>query len=278
MPNSKAAQLRTWATTAIERHQIEGTLPTSLRHLFYEAVMAGVIAKGDPTKKGGRRSDQDLTDAVTNLREQGVIPWSVIEDRTRHIVDRRGEGVTILDGIAAVLDSITIDPWDDVQPIIVAESESVAGVLERVAATWRVPIIPTRGQANGWLRTTVAAQLDDRPLAVAYLGDADKAGGDIEENSYRVMDDVFDIKHWSRVALTWEQVEGRGLPTLPRTDRRNGTTYEVCEIEALPQRELVDEVGSFVESWLPDGVDLDDVHEREQAERDEIRRHLGLTP
>ena len=47
---TKAERLRQWALAALHRHAAEGTLPTSLRHLFYEAVTAGVI---DKTKSGG---------------------------------------------------------------------------------------------------------------------------------------------------------------------------------------------------------------------------------
>jgi hypothetical protein len=271
-----AARLRAWALSAIERHAAEGTLPTSLRHLFYEAVMAEVIAKGAVAGAGGRRADQNLTEAVTWLREHGEVPWDVIEDRTRRVHDYRGHGATILDGVDNMLDSITIDPWDDVLPVLVAESESVAGVLLRVADALRVPIVPTRGQANGWLRTTVARQLAGRPIVVGYLGDADKAGGDIEANTRRVLDEVLDIKHWERLALTWDQVESFGLPTLPRTDGRSGVTHEVCELETLPQRVLTDEVEAFLAGWLPDGVDLDDVHEREDEQRAAIRRELGI--
>ena len=37
-----------------------------------------------------------------------------------------------------------------------------------------------------------------------------------------MLDEVLDIKDWQRVALTWEQVEEHGLPTVERTDGRNG--------------------------------------------------------
>lgn len=272
--SSASAQLRRWALDTIIRHRDAGTLPTSLRHLFYEAVMAAVIAKGAGGPHGGRRADQNLTDAVTWLREQGHVQWTAIEDRTRHIADFRGDGTTIADGVANLLDTITIDPWSDVQPCIVAESESVAGVLDRLATDYRVPIVPTRGQSNGFLRTVVAHQLGDRPVVVCYLGDADKAGADIEANTRRVLGEVLVVKEWRRVALTWEQVEAHGLPTLQRTDRRSGRAYDVCEIEALPQRVLMDDVAAYIEDFLE--VDLDHVHERERAQRGEVRVLLGI--
>ncbi len=275
-----AAKLRRWAHEALLRHQAEDTLPTSVRHLFYEAVMAvpPVIDKGAVARATGRgrRPDQNLGEAVTWLREEGLVGWGAIEDRTRHIEDRRGNGPTIAEGVEGLLDRIRLDPWGDTLPVIVAESESIAGVLVRLADQYRVPIVPTKGQAHGWLRTTVADRIGDRAVAVGYLGDADKAGADIEWHTQRVLHDVLAVEHWQRVALTWEQVEGPPrLPTVLRTDGRDKRTREVCEVEALPQVILQAEVERFLADWLPEGVDLDDVQERERAEREELRRLLA---
>jgi hypothetical protein len=271
---SAAAHLRRWVLDALWQHRAEGTLPTSIRHLFYEAVMAGVVAKSAPNRQRGRRADQNLADAVLWLREQGSVPWQWIEDRTRSLVDLRGFP-TLVDGLAEILPRITVDPWADVQPIVVAESESIAGVLVREAESYRVPIVPTRGQSHGFLRTTVADALGGRTVAVCYLGDADKAGFDIENNTFRVLGDVLAIKDWTRIGLTWEQVEQHGLPTVERADRRNGRTYEVCEIEALPQRILMIDVRAYLDLWLVEP--LDSVLVREQQQRAEIAELLGIS-
>lgn len=275
-PSTAAGRLRQWALGALHRHVLEGTVPTSLRHLFYEAVMAERVTKGDPAAKPtrGRRPDQNLTDAVTWLRENGHVPWEWVEDRTRHMADQRADGATIAEGVEAWLDAITIDPYGDVLPILVVESESGAGVLTSTARTYRVPVIPTRGQSNGWLRTEVARRIGDRPVAVTYLGDADKAGGDIEANTERVLREVLDVKHWDRVALTWDQVREHGLPTVERRDGRDGITRTVCELEALPQRLLLDAVAAALDPWLREP--LADVRVREDAQRAALRALLGL--
>jgi hypothetical protein len=273
-PTSAAGRLRGWALLALNKHSKDGTLPTSLRHLFYEAVMAEVIAKGDPSGKPakGRRPDQNLTDAVTWLREQGFVPWDWVEDRTRHLSDYRGDGDTILGGLDDLLDRITIDPYGETLPILVVESESGAGVLSRTAAQYRVPVIPTRGQSAGWLRTKVAETIGDRSVVVGYLGDADKAGDDIEANSCRVLTEVLDVNDWVRVGLTWDQVRTYRLPTVERYDGRDKITRTVCELEALPQRLLLNAVRAFLDTWLDEP--LADVREREDAQRAEIRERL----
>ena len=177
-PATKAGRLRAWARDAIIRHRAEGTIPTSLRHLYYEAVMdAACPDVGKAKKSGGRRPDQDLTDAVTDLREEGVVGWDEIEDRTRHLIHNQGFD-TFTNGVDAFLDEIHVDPYDGFPlPVLVVESESVAGVLERICDEYRVPIVPTRGQTAGFLRTTVAGFIGFRKIAVGYIGDADKAGG-----------------------------------------------------------------------------------------------------
>ena len=68
-----SAALRVGAHEALKRHQAEGTLPTSLRHIFYEALMAEIIPK---TPTGARRADQGTTDAITDLPGAGLRPGS----------------------------------------------------------------------------------------------------------------------------------------------------------------------------------------------------------
>jgi hypothetical protein len=58
--------------------------------LFYELVTMGVIAKGgSPDGKKGRRPDQNMIDALTQLRKSGAIPWTDITDETRHLTEWR---------------------------------------------------------------------------------------------------------------------------------------------------------------------------------------------
>ena len=81
---SAAGELRSALLKLWNRHNAVGTLPTSGRFLFYELVSMGLIAKGgSPDGKKGRRSDQNMIDALTQLRKSGDIPWTDITDETR---------------------------------------------------------------------------------------------------------------------------------------------------------------------------------------------------
>lgn len=261
--NSEAARLRRWALDALRRHEGEGTLPTSNRHLFYEAVLAGVTGK---ETTGARRADQNLSEATTWLREHGYVAWSAIEDRTRHLQANPG-WTTVHAGVADLVDAVRLSPWDDgPQPVLVVESESVAGVLEQTAYTYRVPVVPTRGQANGWLRTSVADALDHHEkIVVGYVGDHDFSGAAIEANTERVLDEVLSVVSWDRLALTAEQVTDHGLPVIDRYDGRTKTHHPAVEVEALPQRVLVAAVVEWLEDLLPEP--LEDVHVREADEQ-----------
>ena len=63
----------------LDVHERDEMLPTSARFLFYELVQAGVVPK---TATGARRADQNTIDALTHLREHGLVPVGL--DRRRN--------------------------------------------------------------------------------------------------------------------------------------------------------------------------------------------------
>ena len=110
-------------------HLADDMIPTSARFLFYEFVQGEIIPKHadgvlKPGARGQRRPDQNMSDALTSLRESGQIPWQAIVDETRSLDDftgfrddcrRRG----------CVLDAIRLDPWKGNAPVILTESRSL---------------------------------------------------------------------------------------------------------------------------------------------------------
>jgi hypothetical protein len=69
-PDTKIGQVRTALMKLYRQHRDSGMLPTSNRFLFYELIGLKVIAKG-----GIQRPDLVVHRALTDLREQGLIPW-----------------------------------------------------------------------------------------------------------------------------------------------------------------------------------------------------------
>jgi hypothetical protein len=172
---SKIRVMRDLLFELLQEHRRDGTIPTNARFLFYQLVQRGQLSK---EQTSGRRPDQDLHDALTDIREDGRTPWDWIVDETRSVEDYTGY-VSIKAGVLAQLPYITLDPWRGRSPLNLTESRSLAGVLRGTAREYRTRIAATNGQCGGFLRTDIAPLL--RPgAAVHYFGDL------IEDNTRRV--------------------------------------------------------------------------------------------
>jgi hypothetical protein len=280
---SKVETLRQDLLRLYREHLAAGMIPTSARFLFYELVQKGVILKQAsgvlrPGAKGQRRPDQDMLDALTNLRESGQIPWDAIVDETRSLDDFTGYR-SIAEGVEAYLNDPTVirlDRWNGSAPLILTESRSLAGVLRALVREYGALIAPTNGQAAGFLHNDVAPKLSDG-ARVLYLGDYDLAGGDIEDNTKRVLERYHPLA-WERLALTADQVRDYGLTRIIKRDGRfkSGGAHEAVETEALSQRVIVEIVRARLDVLLP--APLDAIRVREEEERERLRRRLRLRP
>jgi len=268
---SKIGALRDLLFDLLQEHDRDGMTPTNARFLFYELVQRGELSK---ERKGARRPDQDLHDALTDLREQERIPWDWIIDETRSLDSYVGH-TTIKQGVLGRLRWIALDPWRGCAPLVLTESRSLAGVLRSVAGDYRVRIAATNGQCGGFLRTGIAPELrpDDR---VIYLGDLDLSGSQIEANTRRVLErEIAGALRWERLALTPEQVREHDLPVIVKHDHRykDGRAHEAVETEAISQRVLVDILRARLDELLPEP--LPRVCERERRQRTAVSRLLN---
>jgi hypothetical protein len=267
---SKIGALRDLLFDLLQEHEQDGTIPTNARFLFYELVQRSQLSK---EKTGARRPDQDLHDALTDIREDGRIPWDWIVDETRSLDDYTGYA-SIKDGVLAQLPYIGLDPWAGRAPMHLTESRSLAGVLRHIVVEYRARIASTNGQCGGFLRTEIAPRLKpgDR---VIYLGDLDLAGDHIETNTRRVLEhEIGGMLDWERLALTHEQVEQYNLPVIIKRDRRykDNRPHEAVETEAISQAVLVDILRARLDALLPEP--LTRVQEREARQRLRIERIL----
>src|SRR5262245_61361104 len=114
---SKIAALRALVLDLLREHETDGALPTSARFLFYELVQRRHLSK---EKNGARRPDQNLHDALTDVRESGQVPWNWIVDETRSLDDFTGS-TSIKQGITDTLPYITLCPWHGNAPMILTE-------------------------------------------------------------------------------------------------------------------------------------------------------------
>jgi hypothetical protein len=254
----------------LQEHERDDALPTSARFLFYELVQRGVISK--ERKTAGRRPDQDMSDALTQLRERGDVPWDWIVDETRSLDDFTG-APTLRQWMLDVLPAARLDPWADDPPLILTESRSLAGVLRALVREYGGLIAATNGQCGGFLHTKIAPTLRFKQR-VLYLGDLDLSGGLIEQNTRRVLEREAGALRWERLALTRAQVDEYDLPVIEKRDRRysDGHPHEAVETEALSQTIIVEIVRSRLEQLLPEP--LATVLERTERQRAVIQRAL----
>ena len=266
--DTKAGRLQRCLLEAIGEHERERALPTSGRFLFYELEQRGVVSK---ERTGARRADQDLNEALTYLRERGLIPWGWIVDESRSL-DSWEYASSVAEYVARSVDYARINPWRGEPPAILCESKSLVGVLRGLAGTYLCPIAPVN-LATGFLRTAVAPVLERR--AVLYLGDYDVSGGHIEAHARRILEGVLERElGWRRLAITEGQIDARGLDPIGKTDRRYrpARRYEAWETEALGQSAVVGLVRGELEALCPA---LEEVVVREERERAAVLARLN---
>jgi hypothetical protein len=259
----------------LEHQDQEDGLPTSIRFVFYELEQAGDATKLGETRRshGWPPGSQDIVDYVRDLREFGVVPWNWIVDETRTITEWN-HAATVREYMLDRLKHAVINPWgEEPPPLIICESRATAGVLRTVVSEYVCPITGTAGQTNGFLVTEVAPLLMHNTRRVLYLGDLDFSGAHIEANTRRVLERAAGREiGWERLGMLAEQATERGIEPIWKRDGRNGRTYEAIEVEALGQAGVIAVVRGALDAQLPEP--LDDVQEREDAQRAEVRALL----
>jgi len=247
----------------VEAHRAAQMLPTSARFIYYELIASGVLSK---ERKGVRRTDQDLIDGLTVLRERGEILWADIEDETRELTNFVGHK-TIKEAALESIKHARLDAWHGNPPMIITESRSLTGVLRTLIYEYAARIASTNGQCAGFLHNELAPALKEG-APVLYLGDNDFSGGHIEANTRAVLERKVGELAWKRLAVTDTQVTQFSLTVIQKYDARTKSHHDAVETEALGQARIVDIVRRRLTRMLPEP--LEDVQEREKEQRDEI--------
>jgi hypothetical protein len=283
--NTARGRLQRLVLGHLRKKNEAGEIPTSIRFVFYELEQAGHLSKRLKNQDGTdskRRPDAYLTEALTHLRNIGLLDWDWIADESRD-VDAWYSTDSVRDYLAAAAGQAVLDRFPGVaRPVLVCESRGVGGVLARgVARDYRVTVVPVAGQCAGFLRTKAAHYLEDEGTRVLYLGDHDLAGNHIEENTRRVLElateRTFGAGNWERLMLTdaqCRQLQKKGVEPIQKHDRRykDGRPHEAFEVEALGQSLVTQIVRKRLEQLAPEPLAA--VLERERRQREEARRRL----
>lgn len=272
--NTKSGRLQRACLAKLKEHERDGALPTNGRFIFYELVQDGSILKHDPDVK--RRSSTYVSEALTDLREAGLVPWDWITDETRELA-RWSYSRTIFDYVIRASQRARINCWAAEPPLIICESRATKGVLEDIAGEYLAPITATNGQVSpGFIVNELVPLFEDNARRVLYIGDHEIGGpaDDIEANTRQVLEQhVGHETDWTRIALTQEQVDAN--PRLLRlviekTDRRSKPPhrYQAVECEAVGQVALQRLLRQALDERLPEplaSVLAREEHQREEA-------------
>jgi len=242
--------------------------PCTVRQVYYQAVVRGVIDKTD----GGYDRVQR---ALVELRKGGRVPFRSITDNTRWQI----RPTTFSGPQDALLETARFyrrAVWNDVDAYVEIwlEKDALAGVVKPVTYIYDVPLMVARGFSSlSFLHESAEdiAQLD-KPAFIYHLGDRDPSGvcaaTKIEETLREYAPDA-EI-HFERLAVTLEQIEQWNLPTRPtkQTDSRAKKFghAESVELDAINPHQLRSLVEAAIVQHLPSGQ-LETLRIAEESER-----------
>ena len=281
-PDTKAGRLQRACLELLREHERdEDGLPTNGRFMFYELEQHGIVPKHSD---GKRQPRQDVTDALTHLRERGLIPWSWIDDPSRS-VDVWRYSADVYEYAAESIKRARIDLWKgELPPLMLFESRAAWAVSRNLCGRYLVPNAPSGGQCHGFLVNEIAPLLKDNKRRVLYVGDCELRGpaDQIEAHTKKILERhtgrKFTAETWRKIALTEQQV--RRSPRLRKEeitkfDNRNKPPkpYRAVECEALGQKVLLDIIRKQLDALLPEP--LERVRVREERQRTKLRAALA---
>jgi hypothetical protein len=249
-----------------------GNVSYTLRQLFYALVVRELIRNAEYCYKR-------LSTLTAQARRHGSFPELIDLTRT---IDRPLHFTSPEDAVAALAAQYRRDRTEGqaVSLYIGVEKRGLQMQLRAWFENLGIPILALGGYTSQSYADEVRADIlaQDRPAVLAYAGDFDASGEDIDRDfieRVRCWDDV------ARVALTPEQVREYDLPPQPgkatdsRANRfiaRHGENVQV-ELDALPPEVLRDLYqGAINEYW--DMSQYEWACEVERAERASLHEFL----
>jgi hypothetical protein len=210
--------------------------PCTVRQVFYQASVRGIIPKTEP---GYTIVQKDLV----LLRRRGIVPWGSLADSTRWM--RKPPSFdNLADALADTAALYRRNIWRNlpVYAEVWCEKDALAGVLTPVTEDYDVPLMVSRGYASLSFLYEAAEQMRaiGKPVTIFHLGDLDPSGDDAARKIEATLRDFAPevLITFKRLAVTPEQVEVLNLPTRPNkaTDTRTKRFEHAfsVELDAIP--------------------------------------------
>ena len=146
--------------------------PMTVRQVFYQATVRGVVAK---TEDGYGKVQRMLAD----MRRDGELPYDWIADNTRWMRKPRTFGGPE-EALRRTVETYRKALWDDADAYVEIwlEKDALAGVVYDVTDELDVPLMVSRGYASlSFLYSAADAMAnEDRPCHIYHFGDFDPSG------------------------------------------------------------------------------------------------------
>ena len=227
--------------------------PMTVRQVFYQATVAGIIEKSEA---GYNKVQTDLV----QMRKAGELSYSWLADNTRWQRKPR-----TFDSVEQALqETATLYRkalWRDAGCYVEVwcEKDALAGVIYPVTDVYDVPLMVARGYASLSFLHSAAEYIGtlDVPAFIYHFGDYDPSGVNAAEKIEEMLRELApDAEiHFERVAVTPEQITQWDLPTrlTKASDSRSRNFGDISvELDAIPPDQLRELVRSVIELHLPE--------------------------
>jgi hypothetical protein len=258
--------------------------PMTVRQLFYQATVRGLVPKSDEGYEQVRIQLRDMRDAAYLPDDKTlVMPVEWIVDNSRQHRERQHftDPKAALDWAAQTYRK---DFWHDADErvLIVVEKDALAGTIFDVTEPYDVPVIVPRGYSSISYAARIVEEMEDREdqeVFIYYFADFDPSGQDAQrafEDRLRMMLPMRFEFIVESAAITPTQIEKYELSAAGRdtkvTDSRTpgffseyGNGQLSYELDALPPNVLRQIVLDCIKNHVGD-----DLHEeRLAAERED---------
>jgi hypothetical protein len=226
--------------------------PATVRQIFYQATVHGIVAK---TEAGYDQIQRCLVDLRLNCN----MPFDWIVDNTRWM--RKAASYTSLEEMLRIgAETYRRAVWADADCYVEVwcEKDALAGVLMPVTSEFDVPLMVARGYSSITFLKDSAEIIEARgkPAFIYHFGDWDPSGQDAADNiERRLREFAPDAEiYFRKIAVTPAQIAQWDLPTRPTkaSDSRSvrWAGGDSVELDAIDPNRLRDLVRACIEQHI----------------------------
>ncbi|MDQ6433767.1 hypothetical protein RB623_06840 [Mesorhizobium sp. LHD-90] len=256
----------------------DDSLPVTVRQVFYQMVVKGLVPKID---KGAGNGYGYTQRELLSLRRSKIIPYSRIVDSSRTMFSAYDSGTTrspdkyLKDQLKGIGDfshiaiGYEIPYWHkkDERVQVWLEKAALQEIIRPICSEYRVPLYVARGFSSETFVNEGAEEIALNPgemkwVHVLHLGDrdpsGDKAAKDIGNKITAMVKELNPdiLVDFKQIAVTDEQIETLKLPTRP-TKVGNNPHYDASwdgkgsvELDAIPSKILQEILTSELDKFL----------------------------